>query len=182
MQTLAEIASHIHTTSQLPSATKVVLLSYISTLCEQYTLDTVMQSPQMQMMNVYLNNIISPSPYVTAYFLSAHYILTLDESHSSTSLLTFNISLIDDVNEYFSPARIKAMVGVLDKLTELNIGLILNIHDPWDIGEVIWYNPYTTDMSVRWSKTGGYTVRTIETTKRFFHDAKLYGATADGKR
>jgi hypothetical protein len=178
--TLPEIASHIHNTTQLSSADKVSLLSYISTLCEQYTLDTIMQTPQMQMMNVYLNNLISASPYVTAYFLSAHYTLTLDEKHSSTSLITFNIEPIKDTFEYFSSTRINSIVSILDKLTELNIGLILKIHDPYDVGEVIWYNPYTTDMSVRWSKYSGYTVRNGETTRRMFTGVKLYGAVNNG--
>lgn len=176
---LQEIAIFISDTPNLSSKDKISLLTYISTLQDKYP--NIMDTVQMQMMQVYLNNLILPSAAVTAYMLSAHYKLDINKADSGGSYVMFDVSPLQD-GEYFNEEYTAKILDMIGKITAANFGIYLRIYDPYDSGYVVWYDPFFELMSVKWeSETGGYTVRDNSTTRRMFHDRKLYGSPDDNK-
>jgi hypothetical protein len=175
-QTLA-LFTYKKRSPELGDKNKLELLSYISN--NEFIINTE-NSIYAYMLDVYLNNLLCPSTFVTATLLSTHYNLIVNEpltnvaaTHNVKTFI-FDVSPIEDGINRWNESLIKHVLSNLENIKKINFNIHLRICDAFsNSGEVVWFNPFTLgkEMSVKWGYNE-YTVRDYETTIRMCSMAK----------
>lgn len=172
MESLHDLALSIHGNPNLTTRAKVELLNYVSDLCKLST--NIMEKQEIKMLDTFLSNLISPPKHITAYLLSAHYLL--EPKTEALGTVVFNVTRVLPETKFFDVSYTSAIATMASNIAMAHFTLICRIRDPYHIGEVSWYDPFSTEMSVRWNdENEGYTVRDMDTTKRMFDMMKRIG-------
>jgi hypothetical protein len=179
---LQEFVTKLVNTPGIGKLRTVELLTYISNLKDQNPSINVMDTVQLKMMDIYLNHLICPPYYITFYLLSSHYKLIPNaELSRGKQDIVFDVTMQKIGEEkYFDAVYTDSILQAALKIKDAGYSINCRIRDPWSVGQVVWYDPFNTEMSVRWNNENSYTVRNLETTRKMSHDLVLYGEPQDG--
>jgi hypothetical protein len=153
---------------QIPLSLRVQLLKYLAGIPRENPI-------ALDMLDEFSRNFPNCPLHLTAYFLTAHFDLEIDKSKSSLIKFTFLVKPVSSLNLiHFCPIRAKTFYDNKVLWSKLNLFLNIRMRAPnsnaYETGEVIWYNPFSTEMSVRWP-SGGYTVRRNDITYELMEHA-----------
>lgn len=176
MPTKFELALIIQNNKIWHISKKIAALKYISET-------ELLSDKEMSVLETYFKDENTPPrPTTNLLTLSLRYLFAPYAEKCTSNLFVVKITGDKPVGEV---SLIETAEKIVYATTAASVPILILIHDALlnDTGEVIWYDPISTMMSVRWSD-GGYTVRSFDTTKRMFSLAKRIGEidNADNSR
>lgn len=160
---------------------RLSLLSYIARNKDNIDIDinisTSASNYYVYLLELFLNNLILPSTYVTAIFLSTHFNIIVNKELTNKMLsdtIVLDVSPIELETKWWNKEYTYKIRDIFSSFSKLKFNAQLRICDAFsNSGTVVWFNPFTEEreMSVRWG-LNSYTVRNYATTCKMCSMAK----------